>query len=125
MGSIGQNIHIVGQNNNIQLTLIRTNNPPVADSKTVNLSQGNYELIINNINLTELDMNVYDNSTGNIIKDLSQKFVFNITGNSNIKKAKVYPSNIDTILNVQKPIKVIFVPYGNKGTLCNVSIKSN
>ncbi len=119
-GSISQNTQV----QNLELTLIRTNSSRINDSKTVNLSQGNYTVMINNTNLSELDMIVYDNGTTR--KDLSQKFVFNI-GSKYISKnsANIYPNSnyISINLNVPKLFKVSFVPYGTVGTMCKVTIK--
>jgi subtilisin family serine protease len=59
----------------IDINLIRIKSTPIIASKTINMSQGNYSIIINNTNLSELAMIVYDNGT--IRKDLSKKFIFN------------------------------------------------
>jgi subtilisin len=128
-GSISQNTQVQNNNPDINLTLLRTGGSPINDSKTVNLSQGNYTVIINNTNLSELDVTVYDNGT--IIKYLSQKFEFNnvpypsISYDSSRTKPKPnYDSNnVDTNLNIQKLLKVVFIPYGKNGTMCDVTIK--
>lgn len=124
-----------------KLVLIRTKNPPINDSKTVNLSQGNYSIIINNTNLSELAMMVYNN--GKIRKDLSKKFVFNTWSDPNFPSSNnwaetnfVFDSsntigydksknsnNISIDMVVQQLFKVVFVPYGKNGTMCNVTIK--
>ncbi len=126
-GHISQNIQLP-----IELTLIRTNSGPINDSKVVNLSQGNYTVTINNINLSELAMNVFDNRT--IIKNLSQLFIFNSSVNSDISYASVIKSmtkishvsnNLNINLNVQKELEFEFVPYGDKGTIGYVIIKKS
>jgi subtilisin len=95
----------------IELNLIRTNNNPNNDSKIVNISQGNYMVTINNINLSALAMNVYNNGT--IIRNLSQKFIYNN-----------YRSNNQNFnVNIQNPLEFEFVPYGNSGTMCDITIK--
>ncbi len=126
IGSVSQSIQIP-----IELTLIRTSNTPMNDSKTVNLSQGNYTVIINNTNLSELDMNVYDNGT--IRTDLSQIFVFNNSsgysaisyapGTKSKSKTNYGSNNLSINLNIQKLLNVVFIPYGIKGTMCNVIIR--
>jgi subtilisin len=119
-GSINQSFQVP-----ISITLLRTTGSPINNSKTVNLSQGNYSVIINNTNLSELGMLVYDNGT--FRKDLSQKFEFNIPKkNSKLiydAKLKNDSNNLVINLDIQNLLKVVFVPYGYKGTTCNVTIK--
>ncbi len=122
-GDLGKSIQV-----SIELALVRTIGPPINDSSEVNLSQGNYTIKINNINLSELDMNVYDNGT--IRKDLSRKFIFNNTKVSytvsNVydeQKIASVPENISINLNIQKLLNVVFIPYGSNGTMCDLRIR--
>ena len=125
-GFISQNVKVQLNDPSIVLNLVRTKNSPTADSKTVALSQGNYTVTINNTNLSELDMVVYDN--GKIRKDLSRQFKFNdpktkINYDAASKKPILRPYDIIVFnLNVQKSLKVVFIPYGDKGTRCSVTI---
>jgi hypothetical protein len=85
------------------VTLKRTNASPTDDTQKVNLSQGKYSITINNVNLTEVEMKVYEN--GALQKYLSKDFEF--SKNHNIVSIKL------TINNAT----IAFVPYGKTGTI--------
>ncbi len=109
MGSISQNTQV--QDDIIQLLLNRTTGPEIKDAKNASLVQGNYSIKIKNINLTKIDMNIYENGT--IIKNLSKTFLF-------------YKSNnVEFNIDVKSTFKIVFIPYGRKGTLGYVTIKRN
>ncbi|MDJ1422442.1 MAG: S8 family serine peptidase [Candidatus Methanoperedens sp.] len=93
----------------INLTLLRTTGPEINDAKNVSLSQGKYSIKINNIDLSKLDMEVYENDV--IRKDLSSKYTFN--------KSK----DIELELDVENIFKIVFIPYGGKGSTGHITIK--
>lgn len=93
----------------INLTLVRTKGPEIKDAKNVSLLQGNYSIKIKSINLTKIEMKVYENGT--FRKNLSSTYKFN--------KTKI----IETSLNISKNVNVTFVPYGDKNTVGYVTIK--
>lgn len=92
----------------IQLT--RMTGSDIQNSRNISLNQGNYSIKINNINLTKVDMNVYEN--GIIRKDLSQKFVFN--------KSNFVEFNMDT----KSALTIVLVPTGKKGSLGYINFKT-
>lgn len=94
----------------INLTLVRTIGPETRDAKNVSLSQGNYSITIRSINLSKVDMTVYEN--GLIRKDLSFRYKFNKTDIINVD------------MNVNSSIvEIVFTPYGDKGSTGNVTIR--
>ncbi len=94
----------------INLTLIRTNVSPAEDIQKVNLSKGNYSINMKNVNLTGVDMEVYEN--GALSKRLSRDIKFNSKKN-----------NIDFNLMVNN-VLVTFTPNGKKGSTGYITIKS-
>lgn len=94
--------------NGIKLTLLRTTKSEINDAKTVSLSKGNYSVEIHDINLSKIDVNVYEN--GVIRKDLSSTYKFN--------KSKDAEFNIE----VKGTNKILFIPYGSKGAIGYVKI---
>lgn len=80
-----------------------TTGPEIKDSRNISLEQGNYSIKIKNINLTKVDMKVYEN--GIIRKDLSQMFLFNKS------------NDIEFSLDVEDTFNIIFIPYGRKESL--------
>jgi subtilisin len=94
--------------NIIKLPLIRTISKPVSDSKNVTLSQGNYLITIINVNLSKIEMNVYEN--GVLRKDLSSKYKFNKSNDVNLE------------LNVNAVFDIMFVPYGYPNSVGYVTI---
>lgn len=91
-----------------KLTLIRTTGPEINDAKSANISQGNYKINIHNFNLAKVDMKVYEN--GVIRKDLSYSFKFNKSNDINFD------------INVEDTLKIVFIPYGSKGSTGYVTI---
>ncbi len=94
----------------INLTLKRISISPADDIQKVNLSKGNYSININNVNLTEVDMKVYEN--GVLLKRLSRDLKFNSKKN-----------NIDFNLTVNN-VLVTFTPNGKRGSTGYITIKS-
>ncbi len=92
----------------VVLNLIRTTSPQINDSKEAYLPHGNYSINIHNINLSMVDMKIYEN--GVIRKDLSSLFRFNKS------------TDIDMNINATNTLKIAFVPYGSKGANGIVSI---
>lgn len=90
----------------IELTIVRINGPPRNNAKKVSLSQGDYSITIRNINLSKLDMEVYEN--GVIRKDLSFKF----------NKS----DEIKLDMNVNNTVDIVFISYGSKGSTGYVTI---
>lgn len=96
----------------INLTLKRTNASPKGDTQTVNLSQGTYSIKISNVNLSEVDMKVYDN--GILQKKLSRDFEFSP------KKTYI---NFNLAVKTVNNYLVAFTPDGKKGSIGYVTIK--
>lgn len=96
-------------NPSIYLTLKRMNKSPIGDTQNVNLSQGNYSVNITNVNLTEVDMKVYEN--GVLQKKQSRNMGFSP------KKTYI---NFNLIVNDSN---IVFTPYGKKGSIGYVTIK--
>lgn len=93
----------------INLTLKRTSASPDGDIQKVNLSKGNYSINIRNVNLTEVDMKVYEN--GVFIKSLSRDLKFSSKKN-----------NINFNLTVNN-VLVTFTPFGKRGSTGDITIK--
>lgn len=93
----------------INLTLKRTSASPDGDIQKENLSKGNYSINIRNVNLTEVDMKVYEN--GEFIKSLSRDLKFSSKKN-----------NINFNLTVNN-VLVTFTPYGKRGSTGDITIK--
>lgn len=93
----------------INLTLIRTNVSPAGDIQKVNLSKGNYSINIDNVNLTEIDMKVYEN--GVLLKRLSRDLKFNSKKN-----------NLEFKLAVNN-VQVTFTPHGKIGATGYMTIR--
>ncbi len=92
----------------IRLNLLVSENPK-NNAKNVSLSQGNYSIKINNTNLSELKMLVYEN--GILRKDLSSNFEFRGPGVKNLE------------MNVQNNVKIEFIPYGKRKSTGFVTIR--
>ena len=64
---------------------------------------------IENINLTKVDMKVYEN--GIIRKDLSKTFLFNKS------------NNVEFDIDIKSTFNIVFIPYGRKWSIGYVTIK--
>ena len=93
----------------INLILKRTNVSPTGDMQKVNLSKGKYSISIHNVNLTEVDIKVYEN--GLLKNSPSRDFKFD-------KERK----DIDFDLTVNN-VLVTFIPYGETGAIGYLTIK--
>lgn len=93
----------------INLTLVRTKGPEIDDAKNISTYQGNYSVKIKNVNLTKVYMVIYENGT--IRKDLSSYFKFNKF------------QEIDKNIYVNNTFNIVFIPYGDKGTIGYVTIR--
>jgi hypothetical protein len=82
---------------------------PTGDTQRVNLSQGKYSINIHNINLTEVDMKVYEN--GVLQKRLSKDSEFSRKRNDVSFKLTV------------NMVTISFIPYGKRGAIGYVKIK--
>lgn len=94
-------------NNDIVLVLVKKKDD---DAKKVSLLKGNYSITINNVNLSRIDMNVYENDR--LRKDLSSIY--------KLKKSQVINSN----MNIVSPkLDIKFIPYGDRGSTGIITIK--
>lgn len=93
----------------INLTLERNNVSPDSDIQKVNLTEGNYSINLRNVNLTEVEVKVYENEKN--VKHLSRDIKFN-------KKKNEITFNL-TVNNVL----VTFTPYGKIGSTGYITIK--
>ncbi len=93
----------------VRLTLVRTSGSPSMDAKNVSLSQGNYLINITNINLSELEMQVFEN--GVFRKDLSSVFEFKGTEIRSLE------------LNGEYALEIDFIPYGKRNSTGYVTIR--
>lgn len=104
---------------NVTLNLVRSNSKckidnltvpltvPLCDAKNISLVKGNYSIIINNVNLTKMDVLLY--------KDREiQRYKSYILDESQV---------VNFIMNINSNSDVIFVPYGNKGSKGQVTIR--
>ncbi|MCL7412234.1 MAG: S8 family peptidase [ANME-2 cluster archaeon] len=95
-----------------ELTLTRTYSPPKNNAGYVELLTGNYSVLMQNINLSHINMEVYEN--GVIRNDLSSRY--------NFKKSNM-PQNICVDLNVSDMLEIVFIPYGVRGSTGYVTIR--
>lgn len=95
-----------------EFTLTRTRGPPKNNAGNIKLLKGNYSVLMDNINLSEIDMKVYEN--GVIRNDLSSR--------NNFKKPTT-PQNICVDLNVTDTLEIVFIPYGYRGSTGYVTIR--
>lgn len=93
------------------LTLKIVKKDPVKGEQRVNLSKGNYSVNIHNINLKKVVMKVYKNGIDQ--KSLYQEFKL---------KHKNNDVNFDLIIDNES--EVVFIPYGKKGSIGHVEIKT-
>lgn len=94
----------------IILDLVVMPGSPDKSAKKVSLSKGNYSIIINNSNLSRINMMVYEN--GNFRRDLSSNFKFN--------KSKVVSFN----MNIESTkLDFVFVPFGDRGSTGRITIR--
>lgn len=101
-----QDINIV----EVILDLIVKHGPPDESAKNVSLLKGNYSIIINNSNLSKINMMVYEN--GILREDLSAKFKLN--------KSQFISFN----MNIESPeLDFVFVPYGDNGSTGRITIR--
>lgn len=81
------------------------------DAQEATLTKGNYSIIINNINLTMVNINVYED--GDLKRDLSSKYP--------LSKSQVVNTNLT--VNWSKS-DIVFIPYGVKGSTAQVIIRN-
>ena len=93
----------------ILLEFVRTNSPD-NDSKNVTLSEGNYSITIDNVNLSSVEMEVYEN--GILRKDLSSRY--------KLKESQIVNFNINII---SPKLDFVFIPYGDRGSTGTVTIR--
>jgi subtilisin len=94
-------------NNDIVLVLVKKKDD---DAKKVSLLKGNYSITINNVNLSRIDMNVYENDR--LRKDLSSIY--------KLKKSQVINFNMNI---VSRKLDIKFIPYGDRGSTGIITIK--
>lgn len=94
-------------NNDIVLVLVKKRDD---DAKKVSLLKGNYSITINNVNLSRIDMNVFENDR--FRKDLSSTYRLN--------KSQVINFNMNI---VSRKLDIKFIPYGDRGSTGIVRIK--
>ena len=102
-------ILMIQHENRIEILLKRGTGPEINDSKNISLSPGNYSIDIRNVNLTKIDMKVYEN--GIIRKDLSSTIKFNKS------------NEVEFSMNINKMLKIVFIPYGRNGSTGYVTIE--
>ncbi len=94
----------------IILDLVVKTGPPNRSAEEVSLLKGNYSIIINNSNLSKINMIVYED--GDFRRDLSSNFKFNksqvVSFNMNIESSK---------------LDFMFVPRGDKGSTGRITIR--
>jgi subtilisin len=79
----------------------------ICDAKNISLVKGNYSITINNINLSKVDIML--NIGGNLQKYQSYR----------LNKSQV----VNFILNINSNSDVVFIPYGDKGSTGQVTIR--
>ena len=114
---VNSSINDYNTNNNIAedintviklLVLVKTEDDN--DEKKVTLLKGNYLITINNVNLTRIDKQVYQN--GKLRKDLSAKYRLN--------NNQVINFNMD----IEVPeLDMVFIPHGYEGSTGSISIR--
>ncbi len=92
------------------LVLLRTKGSPKKDSVNVSL-QGRYIVNVTNINLSELEVHVFDNGT--IRKNLSIEYEFEDARPGN-RSFEIYDEHI---------LDVVFTPYGRTNSTAKIKIK--
>ncbi len=93
----------------VRLILMRSSGSPKLDAKNVSLPQGRYLINITNINLSELEMQVFENSV--FQKNLSSEFEF--------KGPKVRSLK----LSGEYALEINFIPYGKRNSTGYVAIR--
>lgn len=94
----------------INIILKRTNAQPEGDTQKINFTRGNYSIKITNVNLTEVEMRVYEK--GILQRQLSRNFEFS---------SKRKEISFDLTVNNST---VAFTPKGKKGAVGYLTIKS-
>lgn len=94
-------------NDEIVLVLVKKKDD---DAKKVSLLKGNYSISLNNVNLSRIDMNVYENDK--LRKDLSSRY--------ELKKSQVINFNMNI---VSRKLDIKFIPYGDRGSTGTIRIR--